>query len=415
MLANMLMVYGLVLMMEKSTSAYFNRNVLLLTLVQALAMSISPALIFIGAIIGGQLAPTPEWATLPIAVMVIGTALAVYPVVSMMQHFGRQRVFIAALMLMAASCGLIVLALQWRSFVLFCTAVILIGCSLAAIQQIRFAAMESVPNQQKPTAASMIMLAGVVAAFLGPEVMVRGQSLAAVNFVGSFGLLSLCFVIAAAILLNYRQPSAPTSTAQPVASATLPQLFSHPLFVVALTGAGVGFLLMSFVMTATPVSMHDHNGHSLSDTKWVIQSHVSAMFLPSLVLPLLINRFGIATMMVMGLGCYAIMVVVGLSGVGVLNYWIALIFLGIGWNFLFVSATSLLPQTHKPEQQYKAQAVNDTAVFSMQAIAALSSGVVLNYWGWEFLLWTCVPVIVGQLILIKICYQRMAAINKAVN
>ena len=387
-------------------NTFKNRNVMVLTLTQALAMSVTPALVFIGAIIGGQLAPQREWATLPIALMVVGTALAVYPVVTLMGRFGRRPVFMVSLLTIMLACWLIVCALHWHSFALLCVAVMLVGGSLAAIQQFRFAAMESVAMAQKPTAASAIMLAGVVAAFIGPELVLVGQSLVAVEFAGSFALLSLCYVAAASLMLFYRQPSAGEINSQKTVAVSVWALFKNPLFIVAVSCAGVGFLLMSFVMTATPISMHDHNGHSLVDTKWVIQSHVSAMFLPSLLLPFLIASIGIARVMVLGLLCYAVMVCIGLSGVALWNYWSALVFLGVGWNFLFVGATSLLPATYPVAHQYKAQAVNDSVVFSLQAIAALSSGVVLNMWGWELVLWACVPVILGQLLLMAVCYRR---------
>lgn len=379
-----------------------NRNVVVLTVAQVLAMSISPALMFIGTLIGQQLAPSAEWATLPIAVMVVGTALGVYPLVTAMQRRGRKPVFIASLLLVAMACLLMAYALALQSFTLFAAGVFLVGFSLAAIQQFRFAAMESVSTDKAAMAASSVMLAGVAAAFLGPELALWGQHLFDVDFSGSFVLLALVYLGGILVLSNYRQP--PEAPGHVTGNeGTARQLFAEPLYWVAVFGGAGGFAIMTFVMTATPISMHDHSGHSLADTKWVIQSHVSAMFLPSLVLPLLVRRFGVQPVMVAGFFCYILTIVIGLANPGVWYFWFALVFLGIGWNFLFLGATTLLPQTHKPEYHLKAQAINDTVVFSLQAVAALCSGAVLNLWGWHSVLLACLPIILAQIALQFTC------------
>lgn len=382
-----------------------NHNVVVLTLAQVLSMSISPALMFIGTIIGQQLAPSPAWATLPIAFMVIGTALGAYPLVILMQRQGRKPVFIGAVLAVALACLLMAWAMHLRSFSLFCVAVSITGACLAAIQQFRFAAMESVGTDKAAMAASSVMLAGVAAAIVGPELALRGEHWFAAGFSGSFVLLAGAYLLAALVLCFYRQPAEVHSHGD-ARQGSARQLFAEPLFWVAVLGGAGGFAIMTFVMTATPISMHDHSDHSLVDTKWVIQSHVIAMFLPSLVLPLLTRRFGIQPVMVAGFFCYLVTIVIGLSDPGLWYFWFALIFLGIGWNFLFLGATTLLPSTHKPEYHLKAQAVNDTVVFSMQAIAALCSGVILNLWGWHSVLLGCLPIILALLCVQLVCNRK---------
>jgi len=148
-------------------------------------------------------------------------------------------------------------------------------------------------------------------------------------------------------------------------------------------------VVMSFIMTATPISMHLHMGHSLEDTKWVIQSHIAAMFLPSLLTVWLFKALSIRGLMIAGLGCFSVTIAIGLVDASVMGYWGQLVMLGIGWNFLFISGTSLLPTTYRPGEQYRAQALNDSVVFSTQAVAALSAGWAITAISWHSLLLLC--------------------------
>ena len=164
--------------------------------------------------------------------------------------------------------------------------------------------------------------------------------------------------------------------------------------------ATIGYAVMSFIMTATPVSMHVMDGHSLSHTKMVIQSHIVAMFLPSLVTGGLIKRFGTSRIMIAGLVAYLICIAFAFSGHFIHNYWVALVLLGVGWNFLFVAGTSLLPQTYRENERFKVQAFNEFFLFSSQAMAALSAGWVVYSFGWELLLIITIPFILAQLVLV---------------
>ena len=159
----------------------------------------------------------------------------------------------------------------------------------------------------------------------------------------------------------------------------------------AVASAAIGYGLMALIMTATPISMHHIYGHSLDDTKWVIQSHIAFMFLPSLLSPLLIRRYGIRVLIVLGLLAYLLCIVIAIASKSLEAFWLALVLLGIGWNFLFVAGTSLLPSTHQRSEQFKVQAVNDAIVFSFQAVAALGAGMVLQLMSWPILLLLCLP------------------------
>ena len=181
---------------------------------------------------------------------------------------------------------------------------------------------------------------------------------------------------------------------------SLPQIMRQPVFWVAVGAGVVGYTTMSFIMTATPVSMHVLEGHTLEDTKCVIQSHIMAMYLPSLFSGWLIARFGIGRMMFVGCCKYLFCIAVANAGIALPNYGIGLILLGISWNFLFVSGTALLSSGYPSEERFRVQGFNEFVVFGTQAVASLSSGWVLSGLGWHNLVLLCIPVVFVQLLLL---------------
>ncbi|MEH6586681.1 MAG: MFS transporter [Halioglobus sp.] len=376
------------------------KKVWLLALVNAVAMSASPMMVLIGSIIGTQMASSEQLATLPIALMVIGTAAGVLPASRAMARFGRKWTFIGFTGLGVTATLLAGQALALNNFTLFCASSVLLGIANASLHQIRFAAMECVPLDKGPTAASIIMCAGIVAAFLGPEMALWGQHLDSVPFRGSFWLGMIGFIAGGLLLLLYT-PAESFGHKHHGQARPLREMLSNPSLVLAIASGTIAFVVMSFVMTATPISMHIHHGHSMEDTKWVIQSHIAAMFLPSLLTAWLFKAFSIRGMMIAGLACYGLTIVIGLADVSVMGFWGQLVMLGIGWNFLFVAGTALLPTTYREGEQYKAQALNDTAVFSTQAIASLSAGLAISLLSWQSILLLCllpITVMIGALV-----------------
>jgi MFS family permease len=363
-------------------------TVWLLAGINAIAMSAIPMMMLIGSIIGSHLAPDAQWATLPIAMMVIGTACGVVPAARGMEHLGRRTTFLLFVAFGAAACGLAGQALAQQSFSLYCISATLLGITNAALQQIRFAAMESVPLDKGPSAASIIMCAGIIAAFVGPELALMGQQITAVDYQGSYWLAACCFILAGLLLLFY-VPTKPHKAAVKIPVRSAGELLKNPTLVLAVASAASAFVVMSFVMTATPISMHLHHGHSLVDTKWVIQSHIAAMYLPSLLTVWLFKAFNIRGLMIAGLVCYSLTIIIGLIDASVMGFWGQLVMLGIGWNFLFVSGTALLPTAYREGEQFRAQALNDSVVFSTQAIASLSAGWAISAVSWHSLLLLC--------------------------
>ncbi|WP_394391857.1 MFS transporter [Shewanella woodyi] len=377
-------------------------NVWVLTLAQAFAMSASPMMMLLGGIIGIELAPEPGLATLPITAMVIGVAISVLPVTQLMRRFGRKPIFISGSILSAIAGLVAAYGTHEKNFVIFCVSGILLGVSGAIVQQYRFAAMEAVEPNLGAKAASRVLLGGLVAAFLGPELAVFGSELVDIPYVGAFMFLTLICLLAAFTLLFYREPNRANLAHQDVAQSKIRAfgtILNQPKIWVAIAGAMIGFSMMSFVMTATPLHMHHNEHYSLADTKWVIQSHIIAMYLPSLFTGYLVAKWGVTRMMLIGLTAYLVTIVIALVGSELLNYWVALVLLGLGWNLLFVGGTVLLPQCYRAGEGFKVQALNDTLVFGAQALASLSAGWVIHQLGWQLLLNICIPFIALQLLL----------------
>ncbi|MEQ8517218.1 MAG: MFS transporter, partial [Chromatocurvus sp.] len=355
---------------------------------------IAPLFFLTGGLVGNDIAPRPGLATLPIAMVIIGTAVSVIGVTRLMARIGRRLVFALGSLLGCLSGMLAAGSLTLGSFALFCTAGLIAGVSIATAQQYRFAAIETVPPMLAGKAASRVLVAGLVAAYLGPELVVWGGLVPGLEslrpavashqpFVGGFLLLSCINLLALAIILagyRNRHPDAEdvTGDARPLAEI----LRQRPVWL-AIIASAMGYAMMSFMMTATPLNMHAVNGHSLLDTKWVIQSHIVAMYAPAFFSGWLISRLGHRTVIGIGGAAYLICLAVALAGQHLMHYWWAMVLLGIGWNFMFVGGTALLPLCHRPSERFKVQSANEFAVFGSQAVAALSAGWVVNAHGWD--------------------------------
>jgi len=348
-------------------------NVWLLTTAQALILSVSSMVVFVGGLVGAKLAPVENLATLPVASVVVGTAITIPPVTLLMNTIGRRRSFFIIGIYSVLVAFLAAYSIVISNFYLFVFSTFLFGATYSCVMQFRFASMESVSEDLVPKAASMVLVGGIAAAFLGPEIAVFGKDLLGVEFAGSFILLAGLFVIAMLFLLGFRNPVIKEEkSAAP--QRPLKTIMQQRIFWVALLAATIGYAVMSFIMTATPVHMHVMEGHTLEHTKWVIQSHIIAMFLPSLITAWIIKKLGIPLMMLIGLVAYVACIGIAFALQHLLNYWVSLVLLGIGWNFLFIGGTTLLPQAYKSSERFKVQAVNDFVIFGTQAVASLSAG-----------------------------------------
>lgn len=359
---------------------------------QILSFTSITMLLFIGSFIGSDLAPHERYATLPLALIILGTAVGVAPITLTMQKMGRRWVFFLAFIFSSLASTGISLALAIQSFELFCFCTWVMGMAMASASQFRFAAMESVLPQQRATATSMILLGGVVAAFMGPELAMIGKNLTAIDYQGSFYIAASCHLFCALLLCMYSPSHQHAVKIEQHETRPLTLILGSRSLWLAIGSAAIGYAGMSFIMTATPISMHHIYGHDLASTKHVIQGHIAAMFLPSLITPFLILLFGLRTMIMVGIIIYMMCMGLAFMDTSVWGFTLSLILLGIGWNFLFVSGTSMLPEYYQQGEQFKVQAFNDAVVFSVQAAAALLAGIVLNITGWKILIVCCLPM-----------------------
>lgn len=360
-----------------------SRNLPILSISLALCQSGPPIVVLLGGIVSTTLAPSPALVTLPISLMVVGAAISTIPAALLMRRIGRRRGFMLAAIVAGAGALLAAYALSVGSFALFSFSSLFIGFNGAFVQQYRFAATESVESQFAGRAVSFVLLGGILAGFLGPEVAKRTQNLLDLGlYTGSFVSLAALYGIAL-LLLNFLKDVAPPAEIQTSKGRPLNEIARQPNYLIAVMAGLVSYGVMTFIMTATPVQMKTINGFNLDQTAWVIQSHIIAMYLPSLISGFLVERFGLFRMMLTGAVLLLACTVIAIYSRELTHFWWALVLLGLGWNLLFVGGTVLLTHTYTMQERFKTQASNDFIVFGVQAAASLSAGSVLYFRSWD--------------------------------
>ena len=373
-----------------------NRNLSLLVSSQVFAFTAATVTVFISGIIGSQLTPIKTLSTLPPSIYVVGTAAATIFAAKIMSIIGRRLGFVFSSVAGSISCLIGAYAIMIESFFIFCIAKFILGATMAFTHQYRFAAAESVEKEKAPKAISSLLLAGIVAAFLGISLSNYTKNFVSdYLYVGSYLTLAILTLIPSFLLFFFRDTKEVSfASHEENKSRNYLEFLSDPKFLQAITSAAFAYAVMSFLMTATPISMHIVHHLSLEKTGIVLQFHVLAMFLPSLFTGNLIKKFGYSYMMYAGVLFYILTILMSFFEPSFLNYFISLIFLGIGWNFLFISGTSLLVTTYKPEEKFKAQGFNDLLVFSSMAIASLSAGVLISLASWKTVNLFCIPFLI---------------------
>ena len=373
-----------------------NRNLSLLVSSQVFAFTAATVTVFISGIIGSQLTPIKTLSTLPPSIYVVGTAAATIFAAKIMSIIGRRLGFVFSSVVGSISCLIGAYAIMIESFFIFCIAKFILGATMAFTHQYRFAAAESVEKEKAPKAISSLLLAGIVAAFLGISLSNYTKNFVSdYLYVGSYLTLAILTLIPSFLLFFFRDTKEVSfESNEENKSRNYLEFLSDPKFLQAITSAAFAYAVMSFLMTATPISMHIVHHLSLEKTGIVLQFHVLAMFLPSLFTGNLIKKFGYSYMMYAGVLFYILTILMSFFEPSFLNYFISLIFLGIGWNFLFISGTSLLVTTYKPEEKFKAQGFNDLLVFSSMAIASLAAGVLISLASWKTVNLFCIPFLI---------------------
>jgi len=373
-----------------------NRNLFLLVLSQVFSFTAATVTVFISGIIGSQLSPIKTLSTLPPSIYVVGTAAATIIAAKIMSLIGRRLGFIFASVVGSISCLIGAYAIMVENFYIFCFAKFILGATMAFTHQYRFAAAESVEKEKAPKAISSLLLAGIVAAFLGISLSNYTKSFVSdYLYVGSYLTLAILTMMPSFLLFFFKDiREVSLDSNEYIKSRNYLEFLSDPKFLQAITSAAFAYAVMSFLMTATPISMHIVHNLSLEKTGIVLQFHVLAMFLPSLVTGNLIKKFGYSNMMYLGVVFYILTILLSFFEPSFLNYFISLIFLGIGWNFLFISGTSLLVTTYKPDEKFKAQGFNDLLVFSSMALASLLAGILISIVSWKTVNLFCIPFLI---------------------
>tara|TARA_Y100000992_G_scaffold246299_1_gene177659 strand:- start:312 stop:1475 length:1164 start_codon:yes stop_codon:yes gene_type:complete len=371
-----------------------NKNLFVLLISQVFSFTAAPVTVFLSGIIGSQISPIKSLATLPMSISIIGIAIGSIIASKLMSLIGRKNGFIIASIGNSIFSILAAYSIFIQNFFLFCFANLLIGIGMAFTHQYRFAAAESVDKSIAPKAISILLFGGIISAFLGPSLANYTKDLISENlYVGSYLSLAFLTFIPSILFLFYESKSKTETSLEYVGRGYL-ELLSQPKFLQALIASAFGYAIMTFLMTATPISMHVMENFSLSKTSFVIQFHVASMFLPSLITGHLIKKFGHSNIIYVGLVFYSITIIASFFEQTFFNYMFALIFLGIGWNFLFISGTSLLTLTYREEEKFKAQGLNDFIVYSVHALGSLSAGIFLTLTNWKIMNIMCVPFMI---------------------
>ena len=370
-----------------------NKNLSLLILSQVFGFTAANVTVFLSGIIGSQISPIKSLSTFPPSIYVVGIALSTIFAARIMSIIGRRLGFIFASIGSSLACLLAAYAVYNNNFLIFSLSCFFLGTGMAFIHQYRFAAAESVKKEKAPKAVSMLLLAGIVSAFIGISLANYTKDLiSGYVYVGSYLALA-CFTIMPAIFLsfykNLKEKSNDIDSNLSVRSYR--EFLSDPRFLQAMFAATFGYVVMAFLMTATPISMHFMHNISVDKVGIVIQFHVLGMFLPSLITGNLVNKFGYSKIMYGGVFFYILTIILSLFEPTFLNYFISLIFLGIGWNFLYISGTSLLVTTYSHHEKFKAQGFNDLVVFSATAIGSLSAGILISMTSWKIINFMCIP------------------------
>jgi len=366
------------------------KNVLLLSAAQAMMMTGGSLLIATSALVGFRLAPDKALATLPLALQMLAGMLTSIPASLLMQRIGRRYGFLLGSAIGMSGAGLTTYAIVTGSFMLFALGTFLIGIFQGFGNYYRFAAADVATADYRSTAISYVMAGGVIAALIGPNLAHWTSSWFAAPFAGSYlslvGIYALSF--ATLLFISIPRPSAESQHG----GRPLPVIMRQPAFVVAALGGMFGYGVMALVMTATPLAMHDHQ-FAFGDTAFVIEWHVLGMFAPSFFTGHLIRRFGVLQIMLTGAVLNAVCVAVNLTGTSLSHFWLALLLLGVGWNFMFIGATTLLTEAYAPAEKAKTQALNDFLVFGTVTVAVLSAGSLQHHLGWQAVNYGVIPLI----------------------
>jgi len=372
-----------------------NKNLIILTFCQVFSFTAPPITVFISGIVGLKISPIASLATLPTSLSIVGTAIFSFFAAKIMGRIGRKKGFILSSTYSSLAALLGAYSIYSENFILFCISCFVIGTGIAFTHQYRFAAAETVDKRDSSRAISILLLATILSALIGTNIANLTKDIITDHlYTGSYISLAVLIFIPVFLLIFYRADNNPKSIEDTNSNQrSYLELLQNPIILQAIVTAAFAYSIMSFIMTATPISMYKMHGFSLGSTSVVIQLHIIGMFLPSLITGLLIKKYGHSAIIYSGSLIYLICICLSFFDQTFINYLIALILLGIGWNFLFIGGTSLLVLCYKNSEKFKVQGFNDVIVFSIQSIASLIAGYSILKFSWNQINTICIPLI----------------------
>jgi MFS family permease len=357
-------------------------------------MTSTSAIISTAPIVGGiLLVDDKSLATLPLALQFVAMALTTIPASLYMGRFGRKVGFITGASIGACGGALGAYAIMQGDFVLFCIASLLTGSFNGFCHYFRFAAADVSTDAFRSKAISYVLAGSIVAAILGPTLARNTADLMSVQFAGVYLALIVVYLLVGCVVSFIDIPK-PTAEQRKAGGRPLSEIARQPKFIIAVCAATFGYLVMSFLMTVTPIAM-GVCGFTFSDSSYVIQAHILGMYAPAFVTGHLINRFGVNNILIAGSVLCGASIVIHLSGIGFMNFLFGLVLVGVGWNFLFTGGTTLLTQTYTPAEKAKVQGLNDFFIWGTISIGAVTSGAVQYSVGWS-----AVNLVMAPLVLI---------------
>lgn len=353
------------------------RNVWILVVAQAIMGAQMPMIFTIGGLAGHALSPNPCWSTLPITMIVLGSMLSANPLSAVMSRFGRAAGFWLGAMGGALGASISAWALTRADFALFLLGSLLTGMYMSAQGFYRFAAADGASATFRPKAISYVMAGGLASALVGPQLVKLTVDAMAVTFLGTYLAVVVLNLAGSFLFFALDIPKPKAADADAPVGRTRRELLSDPTILVAMICAMVSYALMNLVMTSTPLAVVGC-GYAKSNAADVVSAHVLAMYIPSFFTGHLIARFGAPKIVGLGLTILATAGAVALTGVQLEQFFLALVLLGLGWNFGFIGATTLLTSAYRPEEKGRIQGINDFVVFGGVTAASLSSGTLMN-------------------------------------
>ena len=370
-----------------------NRHLILLALAQGMFLTNNVTFIAINGLVGLSLAPLGWMATLPVMGYVVGGALSTGLVAKTQQRFGRKGSFMLGLLVALLSAGLGAWAVMMQSFWGVVLATVVAGYYSANAQLYRFAAAELCAPEFREKAVSLVMAGGLIGAVIGPNLAMATKNLLPMPFAGAYVALAAIALVSMGLMVFIHFPPAPAVQASDSPGRPLREIMMQPVFAVAAMAAALGYGVMNLLMAATPLAMQVC-ALPFESTAWVLEWHVIGMFAPGFFTGHLIKRFGVLSVMGVGVLLNLACIVVALSGTELDHFLVALFLLGVGWNFLFTGSTTLSMQAYTPQEKNRAQAAINFCVFATMAFTSFASGALVTTQGWAWLNWgSLVPVL----------------------